>query len=216
MDRRHFLIDFVAVGLFSLLNRQQSVAADPAERQTEGADSQHGLMKQQWMEEWMSELSGRGSESQLHLGRFKDPIYFLLKQITWNPDPPNTRQYKPVEVPAGFVTDLASIPPVFFSLLRPDGEYTYPAIVHDFLYWTQSTSKDVADEIFRLGMAEFDVPATTTRAIYEAVRHGGERAWTENANRRARGEKRILKKFPPNAKISWAEWKMESDVFLDR
>ncbi|ECG8634089.1 DUF1353 domain-containing protein, partial [Salmonella enterica subsp. salamae] len=39
-----------------------------------------------------------------------------------------------IEVPAGFVTDLATIPRIFWSLMPPDGKYAKAAIIHDYLY----------------------------------------------------------------------------------
>jgi hypothetical protein len=44
---------------------------------------------------------------------------------------------KIVTVPAGFVTDFASIPRPFWSILPTWGKYGPPAVVHDFLYWDQ-------------------------------------------------------------------------------
>ena len=49
-------------------------------------------------------------------------------------------------MPTGFVTDFASIPPIFYSVLRPDGEYAYAAVIHDYLYWTQTRPREDADE----------------------------------------------------------------------
>lgn len=39
-----------------------------------------------------------------------------------------------ISVPAGFVTDLATIPRIFWTLLPPDGKYAKAAIIHDYLY----------------------------------------------------------------------------------
>ncbi len=39
-----------------------------------------------------------------------------------------------IHVPAGFVTDLASVPRIFWTLLPPDGKYAKAAIIHDYLY----------------------------------------------------------------------------------
>lgn len=39
-----------------------------------------------------------------------------------------------LEVPAGFVTDLASVPRVLWWLYRPDGLYRAAVVVHDRLY----------------------------------------------------------------------------------
>lgn len=43
-----------------------------------------------------------------------------------------------IVVPVAFVTDLASIPRVFWLLLPPFGEYLFGAVVHDWLYTTRT------------------------------------------------------------------------------
>ena len=164
---------------------------------------------EQWMSEWMT--ATRPVSGALHMSRFKDPIYFLTKPILWMPN--KDQDLPQVKVPKGFVTDLASIPRVFWSLLRPDGEYTYPAIIHDYLYWTQNIPKEKSDLIFRLAMDDFNINSGTSLIIYNAVSSGGGSAWQNNTDQRARGEKRFLKRFPEDPRVTWAEWKKESDVF---
>jgi hypothetical protein len=166
------------------------------------------------LEEWMDEAmkSSKRADTTLYLSRFPERIYFLTKPITWKPNP-GQEAFLPVEVPVGFVTDFASIPRVFWSILPPDGLYTYPAIVHDYLYWTQTRPRDVADEILKFGMGDFNVGTVTIQTIYQAVRLGGSSAWNENARLKAQGEKRVLKLFPDKPTITWEEWKKRSDVF---
>ncbi|KKL66348.1 hypothetical protein LCGC14_2145860, partial [marine sediment metagenome] len=53
-----------------------------------------------------------------------------------------------VEVPQGFTTDFASVPRVVWWLIPPDGQYTQAAVVHDFLYFSQTTTRIEADRIF--------------------------------------------------------------------
>jgi len=168
-----------------------------------------------WMDEWIADKQ-RASDDPLHVGRFKEPIYYLLRPISWKPGADSPARLEAVEAPTGFVTDFASIPRVFWSLLRPDGEYTYPAIIHDYLYWTQIRPKNIADEIFRASMQDFNLSATTITTIYNAVRLGGQSAWDGNAELKRKGEKRILKPeaFPP-ARASWSDWKQRADVFAD-
>lgn len=88
---------------------------------------------------------------------------------------------RPVYVPRGFVTDLASIPPVFWSTLPRDGNYVSAAIVHDYLYWDQRCTRAQADLILRNEMIEFGVKKKDVFAIYTAVHAGGENAWKKNA-----------------------------------
>lgn len=149
------------------------------------------------------------SAGALHMGRFRDRMYYLDKEIRWSPGP--GEEGPSVVVPAGFVTDLASIPRVFWSLLPTDGVYTFPAIVHDYLYWTQESTRETADNVFRHGMNDMKVPKATTQAIYMAVRVGGGSAWSENAKLKKIGERRLLRKFPDDPAITWSAWKQRAD-----
>jgi hypothetical protein len=171
-----------------------------------------GRTVEDWMNAWMTTKAPVGT---LHLSRFADPIYFLLKPITWRPNP-GQESFGSVTVPTGFVTDFASIPQPFWSLLRPDGDYTYPAIVHDFLYWTQTRPRAAADKIFEFGMEDFGVNTSTVAVIYNAVRAGGGIAWKNNAELRRNGERRILKRFPDDPRVRWEAWKSVPGVFGDQ
>lgn len=97
-----------------------------------------------------------------------------------------------ITVPPGFVTDFASIPQVFHSLLRQNGLYLLPAVVHDYLYWTQSCTRDQSDQILNLGMIENKVPGPQRLAIYAAVRAAGSFAWEANTKDRSAKLVRIL------------------------
>ena len=142
-----------------------------------------------WMDDWMKAV--KAPQGALIVRRFADPIYFLQKPISWVPNK-GQEQFPTVTVPTGFVTDFASIPQIFWSILKPDGLYAYAAVVHDYLYWTQSTSRDAADTILKLAMEDFNVAGATVTAIYEAVNWFGGRAWDENKRLKSNGEKRIL------------------------
>jgi len=148
----------------------------------------------------------------LRISRFREPIYFLIAPISWRPNP-GQEVYEAVTVPIGFVTDFASIPREFWSALRPDGEYAYAAVVHDYLYWTQTRSREEADQILKMAMEDFEVDAVTVRVIYSAVRIAGMLAWNDNAEKKAKGEKRILARFPQDPRMTWDEWKQRPGVF---
>jgi Protein of unknown function (DUF1353) len=164
-----------------------------------------------WMNKWMTRDKKLGGA--LRVSRFRDPIYFLISPISWTPNLRETGKYQGVEVPTGFVTDFASVPPIFFSVLRPDGEYAYAAVIHDHLYWTQQRPREEADEILKLAMQDLKVDSTKLTIIYEAVRNFGGRAWDENAKLKSQGEKRILIKFPDDPTINWDDWKKRPGVF---
>lgn len=190
--------------------RAQSSAADAPAADTPYADKS---AMQTWMAQWM--LAPKAADGPLHLGRFADPFYFLTREIGWKPNP-GQEAHKNVRVPVRFVTDFASIPRVFWSLLPPDGLYTYPAIIHDYLYWEQSVSRDEADLILRFAMEDFKVDAVKIGAIYSGVRLGGWVAWNSNAKLKASGEKRVLKVLPEDPTARWegkGGWRTRKDVF---
>jgi Protein of unknown function (DUF1353) len=139
--------------------------------------------------------------------------YYTNDSLEWRADGDDAVDLKDVLVPKGFVTDLASIPPVFWSMLPPTGQYTYPAIVHDYLYWFQPVDRDTADEILKLAMQDVVVPATSAAVTYKAVRVGGGSSWAKNEELRRKGDKRILKSFPTDMQTTWDVWKAKKDVF---
>jgi Protein of unknown function (DUF1353) len=206
MRRRHVLALHAAFGagmMKGVLAQSQDIPAD-AQSDT--------LAATEWMDAWY--LAGRAPIGGLHLFRFADRTYALSKEIGWAPSEQQSG-LPSISVPFGFVTDLASIPRMFWTIFPPDGDYTFPAIVHDFLYWTQPISRESADKIFMLGMEEFNIPAATRDAIYSGVRLGGRSAWNANAQRRARGEKKILKRLPNDPLTTFAEFSRLPDVFAD-
>ena len=116
-----------------------------------------------WMDAWMNVPKAPGGR--LELGRFADPFYFLGLPISWRPNPDQGVDYAPVTVPAGFVTDLASIPRVFWTALPPAGDYAYAAIIHDYLYWTQDRPREEADQILKFAMQDFGIGDVTVALI---------------------------------------------------
>ncbi|MGZ5785228.1 MAG: DUF1353 domain-containing protein [Ramlibacter sp.] len=149
----------------------------------------------------------------LSLTRFKDEIYILNSPTRWTPKPGS--KLPEVVAPRGFVTDLASVPPVFFSLFRPDGVYAHAAVIHDFLYWHQTTSRDAADEVFKNAMTDLGVSSVERGVLFQAVSLLGKGSWDKNAALKRAGERRILKEFPTDPRTTWAEWKTRPRVFLD-
>jgi len=199
IPRRTFLLN-AAAALPLLSSSYDAAAQEPS-----------GSSMDAWMQAWMAPRH-RQATGALHLSRFSDPTYFLLKPITWKPNP-GQESYSSVTVPVGFVTDFASIPRVFWSVLRPDGLYTYPAIVHDYLYWEQVVSREAADLIFKFGMEDFRLRSATIASVFNAVRAFGGSAWENNAKLKAAGERRVLNRFPDDPTITWKQWKLERAHF---
>ncbi|EAW6539825.1 TPA: DUF1353 domain-containing protein [Salmonella enterica subsp. enterica serovar Stanley] len=79
-----------------------------------------------------------------------------------------------IEVPAGFITDLATVPRIFWIMLPPDGKYAKAAIIHDYLYDNALRTKKEADRIFLDGMTVLGVPRWKRMIMYYAVRLFGQ------------------------------------------
>ena len=84
-----------------------------------------------------------------------------------------------VTVPAGFLTDLASIPRPLWNILPPVGKYDEAAVVHDLLYqqapdgWMRAQ----AVAVLREAMEVCGVNALQRWMIYQGVRAGGWVVW---------------------------------------
>lgn len=84
-------------------------------------------------------------------------------------------------IPAGYKTDLASVPRIPGIYWRVGGKAVLPAIVHDWLYecGEPGLTRKAADEVFLEAMADENDPDwwTTRRVMYRAVRLFGWRGW---------------------------------------
>jgi hypothetical protein len=79
-------------------------------------------------------------------------------------------------VPAGFLTDGASIPRLFWGILSPFGSYFSAALIHDYLYHPDSQwqiDRAMADLVFLDAMRDVGVGWLTRQTIHKAVRLGG-------------------------------------------
>ena len=85
-----------------------------------------------------------------------------------------------VSVPGGFVTDLASVPRIFWSILPPFGKYDDAAVIHDWLYRTHLFPRAVADATLLHGMKVKGVSFWARWTIWAAVRLFGGFAWRDD------------------------------------
>jgi len=200
----------------SILMSESPLGIGPAWAKHKPKDSKRELSGSKQAEAWLNAAVGPGSRTSigtLVLSRFVERVWFLLKPIAWKPGPTQDQKLPSITVPTGFVTDFASIPRIFWSILPPDGEYTYPAILHDYLYWEQPTDKATADLILKAAMEDFGVSKADAFTIYNGVKLGGQSSWDGNAALKAKGEKRILKQFPTDPTVRWKDWRLRPDVF---
>ena len=78
-----------------------------------------------------------------------------------------------IRVPAGTVTDLASVPRLLWAIFPPHGRWAKAAIIHDYLYDRAIGSKEYADRTFMESMTVLGVSRFTRTAMYWAVRWFG-------------------------------------------
>ena len=84
-----------------------------------------------------------------------------------------------IEIPAGFVTDGASIPRIFWFIIGSPmtGKYRAAAILHDFLYYTAKYPRKRCDEVFLEAMTVLNVNKVKRTIIFWAVRFFGDISW---------------------------------------
>lgn len=78
-----------------------------------------------------------------------------------------------ITVDKGFLTDFASVPRIFWSILPPTGKYTQAAVLHDFLYkngWRLGYSRFRSDKIFLSAMKTQKVKKWKIYVMFFAVR----------------------------------------------
>lgn len=114
---------------------------------------------------------------------------------------------KTVDVPKGFSTDFASVPCLFWIFLPKWGKYGNAAVIHDYLYYDQSTSRTEADNIFLQAMIVLDVPVWQRYCLFTGVRVGGWWAWMVNAKKKALGYSKIVKKATAKSAEQPVNWK---------
>lgn len=189
------------------LNFRSALALDTVQPSPEdGAPDAAGAMS------WMNYLeSTKSISSPFKILKFLDNMYAVLQPLDWHPNEDQSA-LKLVVVPYGFVTDFASIPRIFWSLLNPDDDYAYAAVIHDYLYWDQGRSKHEADLILKYAMQDLDVSPTKAFLIFTAVDKFGHSAWSNNKKLKEKGERRVLKSLPGNAATKWSDWKSK-DVY---
>ncbi len=217
-DRRSLVIGSVAfcsawVVPTALRGQSAAASAEPP-----GLPAQARGLPEVSPDAWYSQLvAGRDLGRPLAISRFLDRVWWLNDDAWWEPaGQPAAR----VTAPRGFVTDLASIPRLFWSVLAPDDQYAYAAVIHDWLYWSgqhrgQALLRRDADAIMVAAMRELQVSEWKIEAIDLALNHFGQAAWDDNARRRSEGEKRVLRVFPQSPQVRWSDWRLQPDVFVD-
>ncbi len=92
-----------------------------------------------------------------------------------------------VVVPAGFITDFASVPRLPFAYWVAGDTAHDAAVVHDFLYKSGGTTRAQADAVFREAMAVIGEPWWRRNLMWAGVRLFG---WTAYSDRSQQGGSR--------------------------
>lgn len=114
--------------------------------------------------------------SPLDLRADKPGQWVLLRDLIWDDG-------WRIVVPAGFKTDLASIPRLFRWLLQQNGASRKAAVLHDHCYVTQPFSRAKADELFRKALIAEGLSQAAALIYWIGVRLGGSIAWANYARR---------------------------------
>ena len=97
----------------------------------------------------------------------------LLPQYWWQK--PRYRLLKPVQcagyqVPAGFISDGATVPRLLWPLFPPIGKYLKATLVHDYLLTQNPQDRKTADLAFKACLTELGIAPWRANAMFWAVR----------------------------------------------
>jgi hypothetical protein len=76
-------------------------------------------------------------------------------------------------VPAGFITDLASVPRIPIAYLLAGGTSNEASVVHDFIYSTHPVARATADAVLKEASLLTGVPKWRAWLMWAGVRVGG-------------------------------------------
>jgi len=93
---------------------------------------------------------------------------------------------KIITVPAGFITDFASVPRIFWAIISPIDKHGKAAVIHDYCYYHAMYDRKKSDLIFREALEVLEVAPWKVWCMYEAVRIGSIFAWRKHRQREKR------------------------------
>ena len=96
-------------------------------------------------------------------------------RVFWTDDG-KEHQYKAA---AGLITDMASIPGWAQSIINKEGDSAKASIIHDHIYETQPAdwARKGADQLLYAGLRATGMGWLKAKAMYYAVRIGGQSVW---------------------------------------
>lgn len=102
-----------------------------------------------------------------------DGRWVLVQPLLYQSDIGNLQ----VIVPAGFQTDLASVPRLPLAYLLTGGRANEAAVIHDFLYTTHQVDRRTADAVLREASTVTGVPTVVRWLMWAGVRAFGWSHW---------------------------------------
>jgi len=111
-----------------------------------------------------------------------------------------------IVVPQGFTTDFASVPRLLWSLFPKWGTYGNAAVIHDYLYFEQNTTRKEADDILLEAMEVLEVSSWQKWPIYWGVRLGGFVTWYLNSRKKSLGYNKVTRIVPLKATDRPEHW----------
>ncbi len=103
------------------------------------------------------------------------PFQYLIEEKELGRDFYDEKKGKSVvTVPAGFVTDFASVPRIPFVYARYGGRGQRAAVIHDYLY-AVGYNRRKSDKIFQLALLDCNLPKSISYAMWLGMRIFGGR-----------------------------------------
>lgn len=118
------------------------------------------------------------------MSRFITPLKTTqIDQGHWQLDAPLVYEsdllQQHVSVPAGFVTDFASVPRVPIAYMVAGGKANAAAVIHDWFYSTHAVTREQADDVFYEAVRALGHSVFTAYTMWLAVRAFGGFAWNK-------------------------------------
>lgn len=97
-----------------------------------------------------------------------------------------------VTVPAGFITDFASVPRIPVAYLLAGGCANAAAVLHDWMYTTHEVDRATADAVFREAIIAGGEPTWRAWLMWAGVRIGGSHPYETAGQRQPEYVARVI------------------------
>lgn len=92
-----------------------------------------------------------------------------------------------ISIEVGFISDLGSVPRIFWNIVPNDGPGVAPYFMHDVLYARQTTTQKQADDFLLRTLMRYGVSWLQAHTIWVALRAFGWVAWASDGKKLKRG-----------------------------